>query len=317
VDSFLRSIDESPLARHEIVTAFRSDAAGRVKKSLNGHERFKRWGQHYLRSLLRALEAQACTNPIDASLQPFAGPLFLALRDRGDELFRKLPPPHNSAKLGAGSSGGGGGGRSGAGSLQSAHQPAPVCMPPPAPSINNYTTDGGGCFGATSTVMRRSSEVTNVASAVVVISEVRAGDELLVAGGCFAKVVGVVVTPVGPREGLVSVPGGPLLTAHHPLRVQGGGWRAPLGLGPLVSARGIVFNLVLEHTHVLLVDGVECVSLGHCLEEPGAAHAFYGTRKCIEALEALPEWSGGRVVVTTARDEQGHAIGFAPAVLPS
>jgi hypothetical protein len=112
---------------------------------------------------------------------------------------------------------------------------------------------------------------------------------------------------------LVSIPGGPTLTPHHPVRV-GGAWRAPEGLGPLVPSGGTVYNFVLESSHVLLVDGHACVTLGHGIAAPGAAHAFYGTRRVIEALTALPGWSDGLVRVgEVLTDDCGHATAFVAA----
>ena len=91
--------------------------------------------------------------------------------------------------------------------------------------------------------------------------------------------------------------GGPTLTAHHPIRVDGV-WRAPEGMGPLVSANGVVFNYVLDSVHVLLVDGFPCVTFGHELTEAGVAHAFYGTQRC--ELRVVVQGAAPRLYVTRA-----------------
>jgi len=38
-----------------------SDIVGRMCKALDGSDRYKRWGSHYIRGLLRAHELQQCT----------------------------------------------------------------------------------------------------------------------------------------------------------------------------------------------------------------------------------------------------------------
>ena len=49
--------------------ALLKDVAGRAQKSLEGQDRFERWGMHYLRSLLRAHQLRTCTNFMDPGLQ--------------------------------------------------------------------------------------------------------------------------------------------------------------------------------------------------------------------------------------------------------
>jgi hypothetical protein len=188
---------------------------------------------------------------------------------------------------------------------------APAAASPP-PDVNaNYTVEGGGCFGAATTleVLRPGS----TASCSVAMRDIAAGDAVRVEGGGTATVTCVVRYSMPPGTGVVSVPGGPVLTAHHPLRVAGQ-WRAPVGLGPIVPAGTCVYNLVLDRApHVVLADGWPCVTLGHGLTDPGAVHAFYGTQACIEALRPLPGFARGLVEVAgTVRGPDGRSIGFVP-----
>ncbi len=172
--------------------------------------------------------------------------------------------------------------------------------------MTRYTTNSGGCFGATSTVVVRVGGVPTVRE----MKDVVPGDEVEVEGGGFARVTCVVRLAAAPNAGLVSIPGGPTLTSHHPVKV-GGVWRAPEGLGPIVGAGGLVYNLVLEHTHSVMVDGYPCVTLGHGMRGPGVEHAFYGTQAVIDALAALPGYASGSVYVhDTVRSAEGHAVGF-------
>jgi len=71
-----------------------------------------------------------------------------------------------------------------------------------------------------------------------------------------------------------------------------------------------VYNFVLDSCHVLMVNGVECVSLGHGLTEPGVAHPYYGNLILRDLVE-LPGWSAGLVNVEFCiRDIDGHCVGL-------
>jgi hypothetical protein len=164
------------------------------------------------------------------------------------------------------------------------------------------------CFGETSTVVVRGP---GGASETKEVKFLKAGDEVVVDGGGFARVRCMVRMATEDRIGVVSIPGGPTLTAHHPVRVNGL-WVNPETLGPMAPASGgVVFNIVLEHTHIIIADGMPCVTLGHGLTGPGVEHGFYGTQRVLDALAVLPGWAEGSVAVReTLRDADGHACGF-------
>jgi adenylate kinase len=82
----------------ECVVALRADVQGRMAKALDGQDRFRRWGRHYLRALTRAHQLQLCTNFMDTGLQCYGGELFRALRDEGDKVFVSLPARTPSAR---------------------------------------------------------------------------------------------------------------------------------------------------------------------------------------------------------------------------
>ena len=47
---------------------------------------------------------------------------------------------------------------------------------------------------------------------------------------------------------------------------------------------GEVFCFVLDQHHVALINDVLCATWGHCLDEPGVQHDYYGTEKVLEDL---------------------------------
>ena len=93
--------------------------------------------------------------------------------------------------------------------------------------------------------------------------------------------------------------GGPELTEWHPvLDARDGRWHFPADLGvAAVRACAHVYNLVLEHDHVPLVNGVGCVSLGHGLTGPVVGHAYYGSAAVLRDLSEQPGWRQGNVTL--------------------
>jgi len=85
-----------PEGAPEAFTALKADVDGRMTKALNGLDRFRRWGKHYLRALTRAHQLQMCTNFMDTGLQMYGGQLFRSLREEGDAVFLALPAPKPS-----------------------------------------------------------------------------------------------------------------------------------------------------------------------------------------------------------------------------
>jgi len=146
------------------------------------------------------------------------------------------------------------------------------------------------------------------------VADVRAGDVVLTAGGARATVLCVVVVARSTARPLVELEGGLVVSSGHPVRV-GGTWRKPGSLSrTCVPHDGTVYNFVLDCEHVLLVNGVECVTLGHGLAEPAVAHSYWGTEAVLRDLEGLPGWADGRVRVPGfARDGSGRVVGLAGA----
>lgn len=48
-----------------------------------------------------------------------------------------------------------------------------------------------------------------------------------------------------------------------------------------------IFNFALDQGHTILVNGVECVTLGHGFRDDVVRHAYYGTDRVITDLEQL------------------------------
>lgn len=57
-----------------------------------------------------------------------------------------------------------------------------------------------------------------------------------------------------------------------------------------------VFNVVLQHSHVLLcINGMQAVTLAHGFMQ--AFHPFYSTKQVLKTLKQRPGWKEGHVIV--------------------
>lgn len=76
----------------ERVKRITDDINGRMLKAISSVDRYNRWGQHYLRAILRAHQLQVRTNFMDVSLQNYGAhsSLFKQLEEEGGKVFLTL-----------------------------------------------------------------------------------------------------------------------------------------------------------------------------------------------------------------------------------
>eukprot|EP01126_Amoeba_proteus_P052321 TRINITY_DN6306_c0_g2_i2.p1 TRINITY_DN6306_c0_g2~~TRINITY_DN6306_c0_g2_i2.p1 ORF type:complete len:205 (-),score=34.25 TRINITY_DN6306_c0_g2_i2:68-682(-) len=72
------------------------DVEGQVTEAFSRLDWYKKWGEHYLPSLIRAHQLQNCNNFKDPGVQIYVTELFDSIRDVADDLFLHLPPPERS-----------------------------------------------------------------------------------------------------------------------------------------------------------------------------------------------------------------------------
>jgi len=281
------------------LAALNSDVQGRMTKALNTKERFNRWGKHYLRALLRAHQLHQCTNFMDPGLQLYGGSLCKELIDAGGKIFISIPmnmPPKKTYYT----------------SSTSSISSSPVLPPssPPVQAQTYFEGSGGGCFGASSTVIKL-SHGKEVESPIALL---RKGDQVKVMGSgqeaLFASVLFVVKIQRPQDKHLLRLSSGLIITPKHPIRVNSA-WRLPSSLpSTLVCHDGWIYNVILNQGHVLLVNGMQCITWGHNLKDD-VRHPFYGSSLVVENIKALEQEHDQVVEVRgTWRDSQGQVVGL-------
>jgi len=157
------------------------------------------------------------------------------------------------------------------------------------------------------------------------VAAVQPGDVLAASGKSTVRVRCVVRIALDAElDPLLRFSEGLQITPKHPVRVAGGQWCRPKDLpgaqrmepeNLFASKDGCakkyhVYNFLLDKTHVITVNGMECVTWGHGLTDQGVGHPYFGNMAAVERdLSAMRGWSSGVVSVGgCCRDLVTHRI---------
>jgi Mg-chelatase subunit ChlD len=245
------------------------------------------WGWHYLRCYRSAQRLQHCANFKDVGLQGYGGPLFRRLVVEGDKTFALMPPMETHYRPS----------RSGAGA---AGRPAPAPI-----DYSLFHNASGGCFDGDCRVRMSNDDM-------IPIRDLRRGDLVWTPDGPASVIYAVELNTRARAQPMTQI-GRLAITPWHPIR-RNGAWLFPAHVhgfsDRLVTT---VYNLVLSRGHVVEVEGTQCVTLAHGFHEDPVAHAFFGTRAVIEAMQRQPGFAEGRPVfenLVAIKNDEGIICGW-------
>ena len=273
LESFLQTIAKLPSFTDERVSALVRDIKsdntneGQVSIAFSKQEFMNKWGYHYLPSLLRANWMQQCHNFKDPSVQIFGGSLFEALQSVADDIFCKLPPPKPSNVY---SYGGG-----------SYNTPT---------NMSSYYNAGGSCFDGNSLITMYDNSVKKV-------SEIKKGDRVKnMNGDSYATILCVLKSKTPSPIVKLCEMNGMYITPYHPVRVKGE-WKFPIDIkSPQDVACDYVYNLVVDQGHVVSINGVECITLGHGFTDNSVvSHPYFGTDQIVKDLSSMKGYDLGMI----------------------
>jgi Mg-chelatase subunit ChlD len=259
---------------------------GQVKLAID-QKYFKRWGEFYLDQLSRSLNQQIKPNFKDEGCM-FGGAIFEELVDKSSDIFNNLEPPKPSLVVHNPTSG-----NVFYRSLGSVSAPI---------SMSAYNDPRGGCVDAycTITMFNGTSKLLKDVQKFDIIKSIDNNNKIV-----GAKVLCVVETMItsGFRE--YTCVNGVLITPWHPIKYGLYGkkedWIFP---GEYFSTYSLpstsMITLVLENHHIMFINGLKCITLGHNFtHHPKLSHPYYGTAKVIENLMTnFPEdYANGRIKV--------------------
>ena len=252
---------------------------------------FRRWGEFYLDQLSRSLNQQIKPNFKDEGCM-FGGEVFEALVDKSSDIFNSLEAPkpslvvHNRAQNS---------GNMFYRSLSSLPSSAPI-------SMASYNDPHGGCVDSYCMINMFNGTLKRLKD-IKKFDIIKSIDENNKIVG--AKVLCVVETIIesGTRD-YVNI-NDVLITPWHPIKIGLHGkeetWCFP---GELFSTykfpSSSMITLVLENHHVMFINGLKCITLGHNFTNHSKLiHPYYGTNKVIENLNYYfpQEYANGKITV--------------------
>jgi len=246
-----------------------------VTKAFSTEDWFRKWGFHYIQSLARAHQLQMCHNFKDPSVQAYGGEYFKELQDKTDEIFCTIPAPKPKIHKN------------------------PVAQPynPPPYNMRHYMNYGAGCFDGEGEVI-----LTNGKKKV---KDLVKDDEVICAGGKTAKVVALIITKLSEPIELVELKG-VKLTPWHPVRLNRE-WKFPVNVKKAqLDHCDVVYNLILDRNHIVMINGLEVLTLGHGFKDNKVVeHEYFGSQKVIDDMKKFKGWDKGKVIINqwkTIRD---------------
>lgn len=236
-----------------------TEPKGQISLAINNDSYFTKWGVHYLPSYCNAHSRQICNSFKDPGPLQYGvnSPLFIACRDRLDNVFDNLPAPEPTPTYR---------------SRSNHHFSGPSSAP--KISMSKYRNSHGVCFAGSTPVELSSGRM-------VPIRKLRRGMKVRTPAGS-RKVALVLKTPVHGeilcRVGSVAV------TPWHPMSLDGKSWTFPAHVARgTVRYTGSVYSVMLQRdrnskAHAMRVGGAWGVTLGHGLTRgrDARAHAFFG-----------------------------------------
>lgn len=266
-------------------TALQAELEGQISEAMSVKYK-KKWGVHYIRSILMAHRKEETINFKDPAMQLYTGTMFERIRDRCEEIFINSPPPTPSRRV---------------------YNAAGCPRPAPRVVMARYMNAGAGCIAGSSLVSMNGNYLKYV-------KDVRKGDMVKCpdsANGLVA-VEFVVKYPVSKSYQVVKFRNGLTISPYHPI-IHNGDWQFPCKIkAPEDLNEDFVYNFVLaEGGNVLIVNRESVITLGHNFTNAIVKHDYLGTSKVREDIKAANKIQGDTdyvVITEIIRDEHTGQI---------
>ena len=258
-----------------------------------------KWGKHYTRAYYTAVLQETCVNFKDPGLQIYGGKLFRVISEAGDKIFCELPAPEATGGIDVPSGG----------YATAAAGPVPI-QPTTMAAFHNA---GGGCW-APGTKVRMADDSFKL------IECIKRGDMVWTPKESATVEYLIVLGRAESTQLMCHYKNKVWITPWHPVLCEGTWIHPSVTTPPIDILMPIVYNMVLDTGHIIDVNGVLSVTLGHGFKGPLIEHSFFGNKVAIvEALSKQPEFSEGRPVfydLKTYNDPNtGYIVGWYDDIL--
>ena len=283
--TYLKEQNKTPLINN-IINNFEGSIncgkveAGQVNMAVTNITYFNKWGEFYIDQLSRSLNQQIKPNFKDSSCM-FGGEVFNNIVDKASDIFDTLPPPtpslinnnsYNSGSyrsLSAGPS-----------------QRSPVDM-------SRFNDIGGGCFHINSRINMADGSTKQ-------IKDIKKNDLIMTltydGEYSMSKVLCVIETKIENKMKKMCKIDDLYITSWHPI-LYNEKWTYPenINSAELVNCESMA-TLFLENDHIVVVNDIPCITLGHNYTYDVLNHPFYGTYAVIQFLKHQNGWDNGHII---------------------
>ena len=279
---------------------------GQIGKAISNDEWYRKWGEHYLRSVHLAHMRGVCINFKDASLKWYRSDRFKHLQDRMESIFVSLPSPEPTSVPTTNP-------LSIMGGTRSDGSVAPPLMAG-VTQMSTYYDDSAGCFTGDTLVLTKQGFMTEYRS----IASLSPGDIVSTTSESEFAFVRFIVKYEELTTDVCHLNNELHITKYHPVkRISGDeGWTFPKDIVPPEKTTSTVYNLILSSGHMVRCKGYECVTLGHNMTDNGVVeHSYFGTEVVVndiiaEHIRQGGDGDSGVVVVRTLRARRNPESGL-------
>lgn len=242
---------------------------GQVKLAISASY-FGKWGEFYLDQLSRSLNQQIKPNFKDEACT-FGGEVFESIVDKASDIFDTLPPPNPSLINN---------------SLYHYQSPSYTSTTPIV--MSNYNDPCGGCIDSRC-IIEMFDETFKPLYEVQKFDIIKSVDNNNNIVGATVKCVFETIITSEKRE-YVNY-NDLIITPWHPIKIglygKNQDWIFPGdNFATYILNSKSMITLVLEDYHIMFVNNIKCITLGHNFEDNEILkHPFYGTNNVINNLK--------------------------------
>jgi len=254
IKEYESTISSYNLSNNNIINNIMEDLRGEILLGVKNNKSFNDWGSNYFRSLRVAYKNELCNNFKDKGIQHFGGELFNNLLDEFEQTFMSIPieiPPKRTTN-------------------------GPIYRTPIQSS--SYMNVNNSCFGGNCKILCKDT--------TKLVKDLTKNDIVLCPEGKDSKIVCIIKT-CGNFD-IIKLKTGLEITPWHPIRIENE-WVFPISQDNLsLNKCNEVYNLILDNNHIVIINNIEVVTLGHGFEENNIIkHEYFGTNKVIEDLKTF------------------------------
>ena len=132
----------------------------------------------------------------------------------------------------------------------------------------------------------------------------------------FSLVVCILETKFPTKyANIVTLENGLEITEWHPIYYDNQ-WVYPNSIAkPIYQPCESVFSLVLDTNHIVIINGIRCICLGHDYTNGILRHDYFGSSKVIDDLSIMPGWAEGKIVITAGSLQTDLVTGLINKIL--